>query len=218
MLMRFIVGSPVRVLVKGVHVGCWSTDERLKHPIKILDFRMMDNYLRMLLLIHKDDRKPLLERLRQTYRVFILTSATKYSNDKVILSFIKNVNKISVPKTIDQYHGFFLNATYDQGIERWDFLIPSQHLDYIVEGLKSIMINTEIKIKEYKPLSEMELTEKEKEILETAVKLGYFEFPRKVNLEDLSKTLNISPSTLLYHIRNIEKKIMLKLVNDGKCS
>ncbi|AOL17523.1 hypothetical protein BFU36_13280 [Sulfolobus sp. A20] len=214
--MKFVVGSPVRVLVKGVHVGCWSTDERLKYPIKVLDFRMMDNYLRMLLLIHKDDRKPLLERLKQTYRVFILTSATKYSRDKIILSFIKNVNKISIPRMIDQYHGFFLGATYNQGIEKWDFLIPSQHLDYIMEGLKNIMINIEVRTKEYKPVSEVELTEKEKEILETAVKLGYFEFPRKVNLEDLSKTLNVSPSTLLYHIRNIEKKIMLKLVSEEK--
>lgn len=212
--MKPVIGSPVRIIIKGTHVGCWSSDERLKHAIKILDFRMMDNYLRMLLLIHKDDKRPLLERLRQTYNVFILTSATIYSKDKIILSFIKNVNEISIPKMIDQYQGFFLNARYENGVERWDFLMPSQNLNYIVNSLKTVMTNMEIKTKKYEPIGDIELSEKEKEVLETAIRLGYFEFPRKVSLDELSKALNVSPSTLIYHLRRIEKKVMLNSVKD----
>jgi hypothetical protein len=49
---------------------------------------------------------------------------------------------------------------------------------------------------------------KQQEILEPSINLGYYDFPRKINLNDLSKQLGISPSTLCVHLQKIESKIL----------
>lgn len=50
-------------------------------------------------------------------------------------------------------------------------------------------------------------TLKQREILESTIKLGYYNFPRKVNLNNLSKHIGISPSTLCVHLQKIENRV-----------
>jgi predicted DNA binding protein len=52
------------------------------------------------------------------------------------------------------------------------------------------------------------LTEKQRTILELAVKEGYFNFPRKINLDGLAKKLNITKQTAQQHLRIAEKKLV----------
>lgn len=50
-------------------------------------------------------------------------------------------------------------------------------------------------------------TPKQREILELAIKLGYYDFPRKVNLHELADKVGIMPSTLCVHLQKIESKM-----------
>jgi predicted DNA binding protein len=52
------------------------------------------------------------------------------------------------------------------------------------------------------------LSPKQKEILKPSRSLGYYEFPKKINLNCLAEKLNISPSTLCVHLQKIEHKIL----------
>ena len=52
------------------------------------------------------------------------------------------------------------------------------------------------------------LSDKQKEVIQLAVKRGYYEFPRKVNLNDLAKELKLSKPTLQQHLRTAEKKVV----------
>lgn len=52
------------------------------------------------------------------------------------------------------------------------------------------------------------LTPKQREIFEPSLSLGYYTFPKKINLNDLAVELNISPSTLCVHLQKIESKIL----------
>lgn len=52
------------------------------------------------------------------------------------------------------------------------------------------------------------LSEKQKQVLELAVKKGYFDFPRKINLDGLAKELKLSKQTVQQHLRVAEKKIV----------
>ena len=53
-----------------------------------------------------------------------------------------------------------------------------------------------------------QLTTMEFEILRSAVSNGYYKWPRDYNLDDIAKRFNIRKPTVLYHLRNAEKKIL----------
>lgn len=65
------------------------------------------------------------------------------------------------------------------------------------------------KIEDMAPLeSRPTLTGRQKEIVMTAVSQGFFEFPRKTNLTELSKLVGVKPSTLSEILRGAERRIM----------
>ena len=53
-----------------------------------------------------------------------------------------------------------------------------------------------------------DITARQEHIVRMALDLGFFEFPRKINLESLSERLNISLTTLSEIIRRESKHIM----------
>jgi len=139
---------------------------------------------------------------------------SKYGRDKLIISFIKSIQEISVPKLIDQYHGFFLGSVYKNGIEEWNFVIPAREVKVVLSNMNLIMSRMEIKADDYDPVSVAALNSQELEILNTAYELGYFDFPRETDLKELSRRLNMSKSTVSYHLRNIERKILSNILKD----
>jgi hypothetical protein len=65
------------------------------------------------------------------------------------------------------------------------------------------------KIKSISQVNQEELlTGRQKEILATAISLGYFDFPRKISLTALSDKVGIRPSTLSEVLRSAERKII----------
>jgi predicted DNA binding protein len=52
------------------------------------------------------------------------------------------------------------------------------------------------------------LSEKQEHVIHLAVKRGYFDFPRKTNLDQLAKEMKISKPTLQQHLRIAEKKLV----------
>ena len=72
--------------------------------------------------------------------------------------------------------------------------------------LKSI---TQTKIDElFLPHIMPKLSEKQEHAIHLAVKRGYFDFPRKANLDQLAKEMKISKPTLQQHLRIAEKKLV----------
>lgn len=56
------------------------------------------------------------------------------------------------------------------------------------------------------------LTDLQRQALDLAVKEGYYEYPRRMDLEAIAKKHNIARTTLQSHVRKAERKIMTAVV------
>ncbi len=52
------------------------------------------------------------------------------------------------------------------------------------------------------------ITNKQKKAIELAIKLGYYKYPRQIELEKIAKLMKISYSTYQAHLRKAEKKLI----------
>lgn len=91
----------------------------------------------------------------------------------------------------------------------WRFIVrKTSDFRQILARLESDGI--EAKIMDVAPVErKATLTGRQKEIVSTAVAQGYFEFPRKISLTELSKLVGVKPSTLSEILRSAERRIML---------
>jgi predicted DNA binding protein len=55
---------------------------------------------------------------------------------------------------------------------------------------------------------ERALTSKQERVLKSALELGYYDFPKRISTEDLSKALHLAPSTISEILRRAERRII----------
>ncbi len=93
--------------------------------------------------------------------------------------------------------------------KRIKIILREREVDQLINRIekKKIKILNFSKVKIDFKLEET-LTPKQKEILKPSLKLGYYEFPKRINLNSLAEKLNISPSTLCVHLQKIESRIL----------
>jgi len=95
------------------------------------------------------------------------------------------------------------------GVAKWEILAPHEKITRFNQLLKEKGIRFELKsLGKYK--EETKFTERQSEVLDLAVKLGYYEIPRKITLTELAERLNLAKSTLSGILRRIDKKLILK--------
>ena len=66
---------------------------------------------------------------------------------------------------------------------------------------------------DFSPASPLnQLTEKQREVLIAAYKLGYYDIPRKITSEELAKNLNLVDSTVVEHLRKAEQRLITHIL------
>ncbi len=98
-------------------------------------------------------------------------------------------------------------ATGTAGLE-WRILAPKREaIEELVTTLKDRGLEIELTAIRTAKRSGS-LTERQDKVLNLAYRLGYFEFPKKINLSDLAKKLGVAKSTLSEILRTGEEKIV----------
>jgi predicted DNA binding protein len=60
------------------------------------------------------------------------------------------------------------------------------------------------------------LTEKQRSILTSAFKLGYYDIPRRLNSDQLAEHLSLTNSTVVEHIRKAERRMLVGMLGEPK--
>jgi len=90
----------------------------------------------------------------------------------------------------------------------WTVIIDGyEELKKLLKEFVEAMIDVKV-LKVVKAKSEDIVTSRQEQIIKIALEAGFFDFPRKITLNQLAEKLNISSSTLAEIIRRAEKNII----------
>lgn len=59
------------------------------------------------------------------------------------------------------------------------------------------------------------LTDRQREVVETAVNMGYYDIPRSASQEDIAAEFDCAPSTIAEHLRKCEARVLQTYFADG---
>ncbi len=82
----------------------------------------------------------------------------------------------------------------------------SVHIEYLVQGRED---DDEAEVV---PVDVRRLTDRQREVVETAYEMGYFEYPRESNATEVATALDIQPSTFTEHLTAAQGKLLGELV------
>ncbi|MCW4009450.1 MAG: helix-turn-helix domain-containing protein [Candidatus Bathyarchaeota archaeon] len=119
----------------------------------------------------------------------------------------------SVLNSIGVVNGYlFPPLGIQNGLIKISFLGSAQQVREFLEKLDAKGIRYRITLMgdaQFSPDSPLnQLTDKQREVLISAFKLGYYDIPRRINSDELAKKLNIVNSTLIEHLRKAEQRLL----------
>lgn len=101
------------------------------------------------------------------------------------------------------------DAEIDEREVIWSIVCEDEAFLNLIRGLEESEIDFEIVYKG-EPEKESEVTYREEEILRLALERGYFDFPKRIKLEELADYFGIASSTLSEILRRGQKKVLEK--------
>jgi predicted DNA binding protein len=98
----------------------------------------------------------------------------------------------------------------------WQIVCDYDDFLALIQKLEDAKVEFEIVYKG-RPEGKDELTFREEEVLRFAFEKGYFDFPRKIRLEEIAAHFGIAASTISEIIRRGQKKILEKYFRETAC-
>jgi predicted DNA binding protein len=184
-----------RVLVR--HEDCWTSRNNHAGRTLALNFYPDRGYLRSI--IHFTEPT----KIQGNGVIRIIES--KKVNHGYIIDFLNTYND-SIAGLLHKSGAFIIYNEVFQQKELWVFLTYRYSLNEIDSLFKTSgeVVTSHTQVFNPPPL----LTQEELKVLKTAVESGYYNFPRGVDLGQLSKTLRVKKPTLLYRLRSATKKLI----------
>ncbi|MCW3999294.1 MAG: helix-turn-helix domain-containing protein [Candidatus Bathyarchaeota archaeon] len=103
-----------------------------------------------------------------------------------------------------------------EGKIRFSFLGSEQQIKDFMEKVSVLGIRYRVVLladASFSPTSPLnQLTEKQREVLLAAYKMGYYDIPRKITTEELARKLDLADSTVVEHLRKAERRLIRQLM------
>lgn len=181
----------------------------IRHQFKIIYIRMITSGQ---IVGTKENIANAIKDLKKSKRVFNL----EVNGENIILDIRQHIaNRLLFQPGIFLTKPAYVNnkGEYFFEVASWD----RKKLSNIFKIYKFLNVElTKIQNKKLKNIevrkTSSNLTDKQKEALNLAIKEGYYEFPRKIELKQLAKIMGVSYTSYQYHLRHAENKIIPKQI------
>lgn len=208
--------------IKVAHYGDVLTDFTSKRNVVLLlpQLSLIDNYSYMTLQIvpsRKNEIKEFLD-VSRSYTDVKYAEVLSLPGLPQFLIIIKR--NYGVMKALHRVGGVKVGpVTVMHGFKYFPAFLPSYNKVKLIKYVKDFSpCDADVKI--LKPTKEIKnfltiptLTEYELYVLRVAHEEGYFEWPRRVRLEDLAARLGVSKATVAEHLRRALKKLLNVYIN-----
>ena len=144
-----------------------------------------------------------------------------HEKEGTYIFFIKSKPAIQHEAHFDPFTpGGYLSVPFEirDGRARMTYLGNAKQVKTFLEGVEKAGVKyriasiTDAKFSQDSPLSR--LTEKQRNVLVTAYRLGYYDEPRRISSQELAKRMKVGSSTLINHRRRAERHLLAALVGD----
>jgi predicted DNA binding protein len=193
------------------HKGCWGSEINLKfpnHQFSSVDCRWIRAQVVHILLVRGDSSKfiKIIEYLTKRKDVLKLETLSEDDQSLYVRVLTKKIGQFS--DLFFEHNCFpiaptkFLNKS-----EVWTLgTAKKKNITKVYNSLKE-KYKTKINYLKEEKLQH-NLTKKQREVLTFAKHFGYYEWPRKKSVTEISKIVNIPKTVFLSHLRKAENKII----------
>lgn len=111
---------------------------------------------------------------------------------------------------------FSMSETIYNGLERWNIIAESNSFIKVIPKIRELTFDFKVFEDPIDPLLSVkdELTPKEQEVLKIAVTKGYFDYPKRIGLEELAEEFGVSKSAIMQILRKAIDKIARKSIRE----
>lgn len=207
------------------HENCWTTElpEIFGNDYIIYPYsrEITQKYTRTFILVKEENLELERSLYLEKYSKFKPKVIGPFANDIKIISF-NFFSKNSVVRSILRIENFFpYTMFYESENEMLDFIVPERKSKYYADIIKSHLesvsqiksinfsIPSHILRENVKRNLELILTKDVLDILEQLMEIGYFDFPRRISIEDAAKKIGISKG----YISKVSRKIFNGIKN-----
>ncbi|MEM4566671.1 MAG: helix-turn-helix domain-containing protein [Archaeoglobaceae archaeon] len=170
-----------------------------KAVIEVEGFLETENLIKGLIKVKADEVDSLLKDLPE------FCVSLKISKDSVRLLLREHPCLIAQP--ILSSGGIIVGLSHDGNSITWSIICDEKDCARLIKKLEELGVDFELVYKG-RPEDKESMTFREEEILRTALEKGFFDYPKRIKLEELAKIFNISPSTLSEILRRAQKKVL----------
>ncbi|MEM4114978.1 MAG: helix-turn-helix domain-containing protein [Saccharolobus sp.] len=215
--------------LKLKHDSCWTymtTDFKVTAEIKYLFPLVAKNSVFEIAELYSDNKSELTDFIysinrRHKENIKVVNVDRQKASKSALLYYFKHFSN-SVTSIMLKNNVLITRLTISNGIEDWNIYFfgdKEEILSNFIEELKQVNTKVEDISVDRAKLDDMKkelillnsLTPTERQMLYTAVKLGFFEYPKKIKLEELASLFGVTKVTLDRHLRNGIKKILTQL-------
>ncbi len=186
----------------------WVKDIAQSGRVKIMRIKERKGTVEELVELSSESLSPrqLVSHLRKEAGV-VSTDMTKVDKNRVV--GMVSTHDCPICSTFAGLNSFLISAnSRNDGRMEWKLLIGGDtDLKTLCNRLDGRHVRYDI-LEVSQHVQKREMTARQEEILRVALDLGYFDFPKRIRLEELAEKLHISPGTLSEILRRAERNIL----------